>query len=991
MKKFLLIMCACLMGALSGAKAYTTADLTTAGWTLTTSLDDIASNVYVFVDAGAQETAVVRGAAQGNRPRYNTLSNPVFNKQEVWTIEKYGDSYAISGIEDNYYFSSGDAGWNDGMTNGVDGNKGLFTFNLSGEKYDIRSVAVTGDDNYMGHWNNKGEGVNISDNDDWSQGDGMEDIAVNKAYSNAPGYRLYKMAKSDYLQKYLTQNPNLESPVDVSYLIINSKIYQSGAAKDLPIGWNLYGNHGVDEGDGRYTESTGDTHLFARRTASGYTQEHTLQFDYYQSMESLPGGSYKSKANTLAPESDYGKAYFYILTTETPKTSTQMSGDNGWSSGKDETPSAAANTGSSLNIGIEANFKFRGGGISSTHTSIAGADDFELLLDPYLSTMAAELPADGAMTSGLWYHFNVAAAGKYVIAATALNDIIYATGSTTALSAAGSNKFTAVKELEAGDYYVRSSSANALTVTPCISTVAAELPANGEMTANDWYYFDIATASRYDFVANSLGNIVYTTDGDLAEDAIVENHFAVEDNELSATRYYVKSSSAQTLQWFISSGTDLTSIIKNPSFETGDKTDWTDDSSTDDKFFVQNNADFSKKQGTYYAERYWWDNTSDINQTTPELPAGIYRITAAAMDNAASPTFKLYAKAGSSDEVTQTVGAADDYSVEVSLKTAGTIKLGFKGEHTHAQWVAVDNFRLTYVGPYHNVIDEGDTQTYEGLFIENVVVTPTAEYPIVDISGATFTGTLTANFASNQNGFIIATAEQKAALGDVKNVVVGNGCDNFVLTDGLEVKIPAALTSATTASYDRSVANTNVYGTICLPFNVESNSYIQFYTVEEVDGTNNVLKLETTDAVAAGVPAVYKNLTANATKIEVATNNATVVAAAGTQGTDPKLVGTFTGETVSGANVDKCYYLKGNLFWQGNENFTIPAYRAYIQTDVNAEARLTIRIDGGDPTAISAIEAAEEGTLKDGKCLINNKVVLVKNGVKYGANGQKLN
>ena len=146
---------------------------------------------------------------------------------------------------------------------------------------------------------------------------------------------------------------------------------------------------------------------------------------------------------------------------------------------------------------------------------------------------------------------------------------------------------------------------------------------------------------------------------------------------------------------------DYTSLLANPNFESGDKIGWTDDSSTKDKFFVQNNDNFSKKQGTYYAERYWWDNKSDINQTTPELPAGIYRITAVAMDNAASPTFKLYAQAGSSDEVTQTVGAADDYSVEVSLKTAGTIKLGFKGTHTHEQWVAVDNFRLTYLGnPY---------------------------------------------------------------------------------------------------------------------------------------------------------------------------------------------------------------------------------------------------------------------------------------------------
>jgi len=67
--------------------------------------------------------------------------------------------------------------------------------------------------------------------------------------------------------------------------------------------------------------------------------------------------------------------------------------------------------------------------------------------------------------------------------------------------------------------------------------------------------------------------------------------------------------------------------------------------------------------------------------------------------------------------------------------------------------------------------------------------------------------------------------------------------------------------------------------------------------------------------------------------------------------------------------------------------------RCYVKvTEPNQNARLTITFDGEDPTAINAIEAAEaeEGTLKDGKYFIDNKIVIVKNGVKYGANGQIL-
>ncbi len=74
------------------------------------------------------------------------------------------------------------------------------------------------------------------------------------------------------------------------------------------------------------------------------------------------------------------------------------------------------------------------------------------------------------------------------------------------------------------------------------------------------------------------------------------------------------------------------------------------------------------------------------------------------------------------------------------------------------------------------------------------------------------------------------------------------------------------------------------------------------------------------------------------------------------------------------------------------DNVTFPANRAYLDLVDNPGARLVISFDEEDPTGINAIEAAkaEANGLKDGKFLIGNKIVLVKNGVKYGANGQIL-
>lgn len=66
--------------------------------------------------------------------------------------------------------------------------------------------------------------------------------------------------------------------------------------------------------------------------------------------------------------------------------------------------------------------------------------------------------------------------------------------------------------------------------------------------------------------------------------------------------------------------------------------------------------------------------------------------------------------------------------------------------------------------------------------------------------------------------------------------------------------------------------------------------------------------------------------------------------------------------------------------------------RCYVTAESGVTtARLAISID--EETAINAIEAAETeaGVLKDGKFLIGGKIVVVKNGVKYSVNGQKLN
>lgn len=439
-----------LILGLSQANAYTTENLVSDGWSLVTSLDNNKDYVYVFVDAGAQETAMVRGATPDARPRYNTICNPIFNKQEVWAIEKYGDNYAILGIEDNYYFSTGDAGWNDSMTDGVDGNKGLFSFTRSGEKYDIRSVAVTGENNYMGPWNNEGS-VDLTgsrDSHDWTEGDGMEDIAVNKSSANAPGYRLYKMSKTDYLQKYLQQYPNLEAPIDVSYLILNSKIYQGGSNKSMPGGWDEY------ECETTYrTEGTGNTHL------KGYDDEvwKDVQIDYFQTLDNLPGGKYRARA-AIRDKNSTGKFKLYLFQNGKDRAESDAAG-NSWS---EHTTSYLEINSGSINIGVRTS--------SDAGGSTLEADNFRMEVDPYLSTIATEFTNGSTLTAGIWYYFELATTDAYDFLSSAATTLTYTCAETPSILVGDKSEETFADDetksldLTAGRVYFKVSEATTLTI-----------------------------------------------------------------------------------------------------------------------------------------------------------------------------------------------------------------------------------------------------------------------------------------------------------------------------------------------------------------------------------------------------------------------------------------------------------------------------------------------------------------------------------------------
>ena len=186
MRKIQLLLLAIftLLGV-NSAHAYSTDDLTNAGWTKVTDLSalTLSDNYFMFVDAGASASALAVGnPATGDRPSYFTLANPFAAAQQVWIIAATGDNYTIQNYVNNKFFVSGDQGWNDSMSDNAD--MGDFTFTLNDGKYTI--ARSTGN---VGPWNDNGA-IALSD--------GYENAAVNKAAAKAPGFFVYSIARTAY-------------------------------------------------------------------------------------------------------------------------------------------------------------------------------------------------------------------------------------------------------------------------------------------------------------------------------------------------------------------------------------------------------------------------------------------------------------------------------------------------------------------------------------------------------------------------------------------------------------------------------------------------------------------------------------------------------------------------------------------------------------------------------------------------------------------------
>ncbi|MBR4521868.1 MAG: hypothetical protein IKO58_01810, partial [Prevotella sp.] len=150
----------------------------------------------------------------------------------------------------------------------------------------------------------------------------------------------------------------------------------------------------------------------------------------------------------------------------------------------------------------------------------------------------------------------------------------------------------------------------------------------------------------------------------------------------------------------ITENSDMSLGITNHSFETASSAGWTVES-TGSKVNLEfpSTTAFTKKDGTYFAERYQPNGTIEINQTIKVVTAGVYKVEMSALARGDVSSANFYANSVSTPITI--VDAANDYSVNVALDANSDLKIGLTVVATASggtSWLAFDNFRLTYLG-----------------------------------------------------------------------------------------------------------------------------------------------------------------------------------------------------------------------------------------------------------------------------------------------------
>ena len=225
---------------------------------------------------------------------------------------------------------------------------------------------------------------------------------------------------------------------------------------------------------------------------------------------------------------------------------------------------------------------------------------------------------------------------------------------------------------------------------------------------------------------------------------------------------------------------------------------------------------------------------------------------------------------------------------------------------------------------------------------------------------------------------IIYAATGSQFVAEQNNVVANGTCANLVITDGEHLTITKPFT-ATNATYSRSMGESTLWGTLCLPYPLQSDDNVQYYVLTSVN--DSWMTYQAVQSVEPNTPVVFTKLVENATSLTFpGTGN--VVTTASEQNTGASdvsgwtLEGLYAEKTLEDSEINgTVYYIAQNKFWKATTStgLRIPAFRAYFHgPDVLNVKSFGLRFDDGT-TGIASV--GEDG---------------IENAVWYSIDGRRI-
>lgn len=262
-----------------------------------------------------------------------------------------------------------------------------------------------------------------------------------------------------------------------------------------------------------------------------------------------------------------------------------------------------------------------------------------------------------------------------------------------------------------------------------------------------------------------------------------------------------------------------------------------------------------------------------------------------------------------------------------------------------------------------------------------------------------------------------------ASVNEAGNIAIrfkGNTGDGDFTIDNLRVATTLALADNTdnTATLSANLGKTldvvigrtfvcaDYYNTICLPFSLSAaelaaspiaSEDLWAFKYAKVEGDELLIRIVETDHINAGEPYLIA-WPAGDNIVNPLFKNVTITASAGTEkGEDElKFVGTLKPETFDAHDNNKLFLYTNNTlyWWDGDNESHLNSFRAFFTltnavNDNTSIKHLPARIVKEDKEA-TGVESIQPSAISSQKVLENDQVVIIRNGVKYTIQGQKI-